>query len=188
MSLFRSGDINAPRPPFYATQPNPQFGHIRQIASDGRQSTNGLEFAFGGNLTQYFSGTALYAYSQTYNNTSGIYWFPANSYDLAPERGRASFDQRHRAAFLGSIDAGKGFHSRLGLDVRSGAPVDETTWQDENRDGLANNRLPGVRRDTLRGSGYVSLHLHLARDFFLSKRKEEGPLVSLALGGFYGSM
>jgi hypothetical protein len=41
--LFRSRDINAPRPPDYLTVPNPQFGVIREIEFEGRQVQNALD-------------------------------------------------------------------------------------------------------------------------------------------------
>ena len=41
--LFRSRDVNAPPPPFYAARPDPAYGAIRQVESNGRQESDSLQ-------------------------------------------------------------------------------------------------------------------------------------------------
>src|SRR5258707_396305 len=46
--LFRSRDINAPPPPLFLVRPNPSYGAMREIESDGRQSTQSLQVTLRG--------------------------------------------------------------------------------------------------------------------------------------------
>jgi hypothetical protein len=66
-----------------------------------------------------------------------------------------------------------------------GQPYTVTTGRDDNRDGLANDRPAGVRRNSLQGPGYADLDLRWSRDFFLvSSKKDKGPTVTLGLETF----
>jgi hypothetical protein len=80
IDLFRSIDINSPAPPNYIARPNPSVGQQRQLQSEGYQKSNALELTFRGRPTKFFNGQAQYTLAKTYNNTSGIMYFPANSY------------------------------------------------------------------------------------------------------------
>ena len=90
---------------------------------------------FQGRLTRYFTGQAQYRLSKTYNNTSGIISFPANSYDPKAEWARADPDLRNRLNLLGTIDASRWFDLGMILELYSGKPFDITTGADNNRDG-----------------------------------------------------
>ena len=54
--LFRSRDINAPLPPLYLTRPDPAYGVIRQVESNGRQSADSLGATLRGRMTPWFNG------------------------------------------------------------------------------------------------------------------------------------
>ena len=77
-SLFRSRDINAPPPPLYLTRPDPAYGVIRQVESNGRQSADSFGVTLRGRMTAWFNGQMQYTLSRTYNDTAGINAFPAN--------------------------------------------------------------------------------------------------------------
>ena len=96
VDLFRSRDVNAPLPPDYALRPHPAFSSIREIESAGRQRTDSLQLALKAKIVKRVDVTAQYALTTARNDTSGINYQPANSYDLSGEYGRADFDQRHR--------------------------------------------------------------------------------------------
>lgn len=90
-SLFRSRDINAPLPPLYLTRPDPAYGVIRQVESNGRQSADSFGVTLRGRMTAWFNGQVQYTLSRTYNDTAGINAFPANDYDRQVSgRGRMS--------------------------------------------------------------------------------------------------
>ena len=94
IGLFRSIDANAPLPTSYLAVPNPALGQVREMQSEGYQKANALELTFRGKPTKYFAGQVQYTLSKTYNNTSGITFFPANSYDPSNEWARSDLDRR----------------------------------------------------------------------------------------------
>src|SRR5438046_4859625 len=101
--LVPSRYLNATLRPTYDAPPDPAYSVLRQIESSGRLESHSLEVGVRGNVTRFFSGLIQYTLSRAYNDTSGINSFPANTYDLAGEWGRADFDQRHRFNLLGTF-------------------------------------------------------------------------------------
>ena len=171
ISLFRSVDANAPLPPFYAARPDPSLGQDRQIQSGGYQKSNAMEVTFRGSPSKYFSGQVQYTLSKTYNNTSGITWFPANSYDAAADWARSDNDRRHKFDLLGSTRFTRVFTLGAALSLYSGKPVNVTTGADDNADGIVNDRPLGCSRNTLHGPGLVNLDLNLTHEFLLGHRE-----------------
>jgi hypothetical protein len=183
--LFRSRDINAPLPPFYAARPDPSLNVLRQIEASARQVTNSLEISFRGNVTRYFTGMAQYTLGEAHNNSSGIASFPANNYDLSGEWARSDSDQRHRFNLLGTFKAARAVNLGVALQAESGRPYTVTTGRDDNDDGLALDRPTGVRRNTLEGPGYLGLDLRLSKDFVLeASKKDKSPKITAALDAF----
>jgi hypothetical protein len=194
ISLFRSRDVNAPQPPYYLERPNPALSVYRQIESSGHLQNDAMEISFRGRLSRYFNGMIQYTFGRAYNDvggnysastrTTGISAFPANNYDLSGEWARADYDQRHRISLLGTVHAAKYLDFGLGLFANTGAPYSETTGRDDNRDGLANDRPSGVRRNSLEGPKFAELDLRWSHDFVLQKSKKESPRVTIALDAF----
>jgi hypothetical protein len=193
-NLFRSRDVNAPPPPFYLARPNPQFSVWRQIESSADLKSNSLEVALRGNVTRYFTGMIQYTLAKAYNNTGGnslagartsLNSFPADSYNLTGEWARADFDQRHRFNLLGTVTPNKNLKLGVALALYTGMPYTMTTGQDNNHDGMANDRPPGVPRNSLHGPAYADLDLRWSRDFYLmDARKDKGPTATIALDAF----
>jgi len=197
MHLFRSIDANAPvfdPATGEFARPNAQLGQERQMQSGGYQKSNALELTFRGKLSKLFSGQAQYTLSKTYNNTSGITYFPANSFDAAGDWARSDNDRRHKFDLLGAMQASKLFTVGMALSLYSGKPVNVTTGSDNNQDGVVNDRPflgnSGVStgvvlpRNTLHGPGLINLDLNLAHDFILSKDKKEARSLTVALNSF----
>jgi hypothetical protein len=183
--LFRSIDKNAPLPPNYASRPDPLVGTDQQLNSNGRQTSNALEISLRGRFGKRITGMAQYAFSKTYNDTSGINFFPANSYDLSGEWARADFDQRHRLNLLETITAGRFANVGIGLRMYSGKPYTITTGIDTNHDGLTNERPIGTPRNSGQGPAFASVDLRWFHDFKLVKsKKENSPTVTTAVDAF----
>lgn len=184
--LFRSLDINAPPPPLYTAPPNPNYGIYREIQSVGRQMRSAFEVTFRGNVSRHFTGMAQYVLSQTYNDTGGINYFPSNNYDFSGEWGLADFNRTHRFNLLGIFNAGKYFSLGTGLYVASGKPYTITTGFDNYNDGLANERPPGVPRNSLAGPGFIRLDTRWSHSFQLTKpaKKEQGVTMTAAVDAF----
>ena len=183
MDVFRSIDANAPMPGT-SVRPNSGFGQVREMQSSGYLKGNAFELTFRGKLDKYFSGQVQYTLSRTDNNTSGITFFPANSYDAAADWGRSDNDRLHKFDLLASTQAIRFFTLGVALSLYSGKPVNITTGGDENHDGIVNDRPAGTPRNTMPGPGMIDLDLNLSHDFPFSKHKKEAKVLSLSLNCF----
>jgi len=187
IDLFRSRDINAPPPPNFVARPNPNLGQERQIESGGYQKSNSLELTFRGRPSRFFAGQVQYTLGKTYNNTSGITYFPGNSYFAAADWARSDNDRRHKFDLLGSTEIAKYFSIGAALSLYSGKPVNVTTGADDNHDGIYNDRpiLPAAfARNTMHGPGLINLDLNVEHDFLFVKGKKEGPALTVGLNAF----
>ena len=183
IDVFRSIDANAPLPGS-VVRPNPTVGQVREMQSDGYLKGNALELTFRGKLNKYFSGQVQYTTGRTDNNTSGITFFPASSYNAAADWGRSDNDRLHKFDLLASTQAIKFFTLGAALSIYSGKPVNITTGGDDNHDGILNDRPAGIPRNTMPGPGMIDLDLNLSHDFPLSKAKKETKVISLSLNSF----
>ena len=186
-NVFRSRDVNAPLPPLYAARPDANYGQIRQIESSAGLVGNFLDVGLRGAVTKYFNGMAQYVLGSIHNDVGGIRTinsFPADSWNLAGEWGRADYDYRHRLNVLGSITPGMRFNLGVALSVSSGAPYTATTGRDDNRDGLANDRPAGVPRNSLTGPGNLGLDVRGSRDFYLGSKREKGAVLTPGVDAF----
>lgn len=185
IDLFRSRDINAPLPSSPNTsRPNANFGQERQIESEGYQKSPAMELTFRGKPSRFFSGQVQYTLSKTYNNTSGITYFPGNSYFPSADWARSDNDRRHKFDLLGSTQATKLFSIGAALSLYSGKPVNVTTGADDNGDGIFNDRPLNYARNSLHGPGLINLDLNIEHDFLLAKGKKEGPALTVGLNSF----
>ncbi len=185
IDLFRSIDTNAPiLLGGNEVIPDPSLGQVRQLQSDGYLKGNTLELTFRGKPSKYFSGQVQYTLSRVRNNTSGITFFPANSYDPIADWGRADNDRLHKFDLLGSMQPTRFFSLGAALSLYSGKPVNVTTGGDDNHDGILNDRASGISRNSMAGPGLIDLDLNLSHDFPLSKAKKEQKVVAISLNAF----
>jgi hypothetical protein len=127
-----------------------------------------------------------YAYFRAYNNTGGINSFPADNYDLSGEWARAQFNAHHVFYAYGSVDAGKYFNLGVVFSVRSGRPYSVTTGRDDNRDGFASDRPPGIPRNSMQGPTSATLDLRWSKKLYgrQHKKKDTGPNASVGVDAF----
>lgn len=184
IKLFRSIDANAPLPPLFGPRPDLTLGQDRQIQSAGYQKSNALEINFRGSPTKFLTGQVQYTFSKTYNNTSGITFFPADSYDPSADWALSDNDRRHKFDLLGSAQVRHLFIFGVALSLYSGKPVNITTGSDNNHDGVINDRPPGVARNTLPGPGLINLDFSVAHDFVVSKTPDHAKTFTLSLNSF----
>ena len=184
--LFRSVDVNAPLLPDFTAVPDPRFGHVQQIRSDGSLRSDAIETTLRGKAGKHFSGQVQYTFSRTLNDTGGIFWYPANQYAPADaEWGAADFDVRHRLNVLATFDAGS--WGKVGLSGRfaSGLPYTMTAGEDLFHTALSNARPAGVGRNTLRAAGYSSVDVRWSHDVALSGAKhDKGTALTISLDAF----
>ena len=186
IDLFVSRDVNAPLAPDYLARPNLAFGQIRQIESEGYQKGNSLEVTFRGKPSKYFAGQAQYILGKSYNNTGGITYFPGNSNFPNLDWARSDNDRRNKFDLLGTFEPSSLFSLGVALQAYSGKPVNVTTGQDLNGDGVFNDRPDGglAPRNSLHGPGLVNLDVNVAHDFHFKKEKKDGPVLTAALNIF----
>ncbi len=184
IKLFRSIDANAPLPPLYGSRPDATLGQVRQIQSEGYQKSTAMEVSFRGRPTHIFTGQVQYTLAKTYNNTSGVTYFPGNSYFANADWARADTDARHRLNLMGTFDLSHYAKMGTAFSVYSGTPVTITTGNDDNHDGISNDRPAGLPRNTLHGPAYVDLDLNLSHEFLLSRARKEGPSLTAQLAAF----
>ncbi len=168
--LFRLRDVNAPFPSGGGVRPNPNFFEINEIQSTAFLRGHALTLTFRGGLGKRFKAYGQYIFSKYINDTSsqyGTFLPPADNYDLRAEIAPADFDRRHRVNFAGIVLLP--FGTRMGslFSAATGAPYNITTGFDENGDGVANDRPPGVTRNTGRQPGTVQFDLRLSKVFSL---------------------
>lgn len=185
INQFRSIDANSPA--LVGGQyvyPNPNLGQVRELQSEGYSKGNALEVTFRGKPSRYFSGQIQYTVGRTENNTSGITFFPANSFDATADWGRSDNDRLHKFDLLATSQPSRFFTLGAALSLYSGKPVNVTTGGDDNRDGILNDRPSGYTRNSMAGPGTIDLDLNLSHDFPLSKTKKESKVLSVALNSF----
>jgi hypothetical protein len=141
--VIRARDINAPIPGTNGLRPFGDIGEIYQYESSGRFNMNQLFIGFNNRFSRTFSFFSNYVLAKTTNDTDGQGGglFPANSYDLSGEFGRAIFDVRHRFTFAGTINL-PWWQVSLNpfIIAASGRPFNITTGQDTNGDRLFTER------------------------------------------------
>ncbi|HEV3056781.1 MAG TPA: carboxypeptidase regulatory-like domain-containing protein [Vicinamibacterales bacterium] len=183
-NMFRSRDINAPLPPFYAARPDPAYSVVREIESNGRQQSDSVQVTVRGRMSRWFNGQTQYTWSRVYNDTNGITAFPANDYDLSGEWARADFDRRHRFLVLGRVTPGKVADFGVGVTMNSAGPYTELLGPDVYNNGRGRARPPGVPRNSLEAAGYASLDLRASRDFTLAGTAKDGRVLTVGLDAF----
>jgi hypothetical protein len=171
--LFRALDVNAP---VAGVRPDPNLFLRRQVESTGLLRSNALIASLQGRVKKAVKFKAQYTLSRSDDNTDGPLELPADSRNLGPEWGRSSFDMRHRFVLAGTADLPGAFRLGLMLAANSGTPFNITTGSDDNGDGVANDRPPGVTRNTGQEPGFVQTDLRVSKlfTFFKGALNEDG--------------
>ena len=173
--LFRAIDSNAP-PPGAASRPDAGFGQIRLIQAAGRLAGDAAHF--GLTLKSFRVQAQL---GRILSDTEGAGWLPANSRDPRAEWGYDNADRRWRVQAMTTIRAPHAFRIGLIWRAQGGAPYTLRTGRDDNADGVANDRLPGIARNTLRGTTETTADVRLGREFRLPR---ENASLECALDAF----
>jgi len=167
-NLFRSRNTNAPLPGTML-RPDPNLLNINQIESTAFLRTHALTASFNGRLGKFSRSIAKYTFSKNTDDTSGTFSLPADNYNLRAEAGPSDFDRRHRFNLMEVLELGRGFQLGTMFSTASGAPFNISTGFDQNGDTLANDRPPGITRNTGRGPAIMQLDLRIKKIFLLSR-------------------
>jgi hypothetical protein len=136
-NVMRMRNVNAPICPEQlncggAPVPLPGLGPIYEYESTGTMRMNRLNFNINTNLTQGFMLGGNYSLGFSENDGDG--GFPAYSYDLSDEWGRAAFDTRHSFAIFGNMQIPWGISLNPLVFYNSGRAFNLTTGFDSNAD------------------------------------------------------
>ena len=174
----------------------PDVTAIYLYESSGNFQQDQLVTSLTARVNPKISFNGSYTFGRANSDTDGSGTFPADSYNLHPEYGRAGFDVRHRVQFSGSFAFPWGLRLSPMLVATSTRPFNITVGQDLNGDTLFTDRpafatdltrpsvvrtafgvfdlapMPGqtiIPRNYGVGPGVVSMNLRLAKTFKLGK-------------------
>jgi hypothetical protein len=142
LHLLRSRNVNAPFQTASGeiTRPDPASGNILQYESSGVFNQRQFVVNLSNRFNNRFSFYANYSYNTASSDSDGSLSFPANSYDLQGEYGRAALDVHHRFVFGGTFTAPWNLVLSPFVVIRSGAPFNITTGRDNNGDSVFTDR------------------------------------------------
>jgi len=140
-------NINAPLPCTVAgcdaatqPRPNPGEGDIYQYQSEGIFKQNQLIVNSSVRMGTKLSLFGYYTLNYANSDTAGPNTFASNSYNLAQDYGRSTYDIRNRLFLGGTIGLPYLFRLSPFVIASSGIPFNITTGQDNNGDSLFNDR------------------------------------------------
>ena len=142
-NVIRQLNVNAPvcQSQFLcvnAPLPDPTSGPIYQYDSSGTMKMDRFNFNVRSNFDPRYSIFANYSLGFSNNDTDG--GFPAYTYDLSDEWGRAAFDTRHSFVIGGNFNAPWGISLSPFINYNSGRAFNITTGIDSNGDRQFNER------------------------------------------------
>ena len=186
VGAFRSIDVNAPTPQSgYTERPDPTYGRVRQMQSEGFFEGSGLDVSYRGRLNKYFTGFGRYTWSHYESNTDGIGFFPENQLDPNAEWSNASFDRRQRLGMYAMIHPDGVLNLSAGIFANSGRPWSVLTGTDPYGTDLFNGRSADMPRNTENLPSYVDLDLRWGHDFAVTPKKDEdAPRLGFSAGAF----
>lgn len=175
--ILRGENLNAP---VGGIRPDPMFGNVIQVVSDGSSRQHMLQFngqsppptpaanqpAWSWKRVGFYSN---YTWTSNRNNSDGPFTPPATG-SLAREWGHATGLVRHRAnAGISSSQLRGAF---VGVDgtVSSGMPYTIQTGLDDNGDLIFNDRPSGVARNSARASTQWWINLNAGYSFTFGPR------------------
>ncbi len=163
LNVLRTRNINAPLTGTYdPTDPNSgvrpyglDAGNIYLYESSGSFKQNQMIVNMRTPLSTRINLFGFYTLNFANSNTDGIGSFPANTYDMTSEWGRAQFDTRHRMVVGGSITTWKGISLNPFVMANTGAPFNITLGRDLNGDNQFTERPALVSTGTT-GSNIIA--------------------------------
>jgi hypothetical protein len=186
---LRARNINAPLPGS-GGRPFGNANNIYQFETSGTYKQQLFVVSSNMRLNPRISFNGSYTLGKADGDTDGQGTFPAESFNLSSEFGRASTDVRQRFVFSGNLETFWGLAFSPFIVGLSGSPYNITTGLDGNGDSLFTDRpsfatdltrpsvkqtplgnfdllpLPGstiIPRNFARGPGYFSVNLRLTK-------------------------
>jgi hypothetical protein len=158
--------VNANAPDAFGVRPEPAIGTVTQFESTGRSQSDRMAVGLNYRVPQQriFMGTS-YILGQVKNHADSATSLPANSLNPDAEWGPSFQDVRHRINWNVNVPFVYGLRGSVNGTAQSASPYNITTGQDDNLDGVVNDRPAGVGRNAARGAARFDLSLRLSRNF-----------------------
>ncbi len=154
--LLRSRDVN---PLVAGVRPDPAFANEYLLVSDAASHSQALNVAWNLNKLNWHRLLvfANYTLSTSRTDTGGAFVTPTVDDDLSAEWGPSNSDSRHRLGAMINAQPIANLTVAFTVSARSALPYNITTGQDNNGDGVFNDRPAGVSRNSARGSANVDV-------------------------------
>ena len=171
---LRGVNVNAPLAG--GRRPDPSAGTVTSIESIAHASFDALSINLNWTKPEArLFVAANYFLSRSINETDGPFSLPADSHDLASERGPAAGSARHRFMSLANFALRKSLRAGTSVRVQSPLPYDITTGRDDNGDAVSNDRPAGVTRNSGRGRRQIDVGARLSWSIGFGTRAGGGP-------------
>jgi hypothetical protein len=160
-ALLRGVNVNAPGAD--GVRPDPLSGAVAEIQSTARSSMDAVSINLNyARPQQRIFVAANYSVGRSIDETDEPFGLPADSDNLAAERGPSATDARHRFMSLVNVPLIKRFRLATSLRAQSALPYNVTTGHDDNGDTVSNDRPAGVVRNAARGSAQADLGVRVS--------------------------
>jgi hypothetical protein len=190
--LSRGLNLN---PPVAGTRADPLFANIVDVVSDAASRQHQLQVdaninpgallpAFNGPFVSWKRSTVFvnYTLASLRNDSDGPFSIPATG-SLDGEWGPAATDVRNRLNLQFNNQIIRNLLVSFNVNTNNGPAYTMLTGQDDNGDGVFNDRPTGVGRNTLRAAGQTTLNLQVAYQFAFGRVAPLPPGIGVFGGG-----
>jgi hypothetical protein len=156
---LRGRNLNAP---VNGVRPDPDFANVVALVSDAESKLHSLNIGWNYMKLSWKRAafSANYTWTNSTANSTGAFALPASGDNLGTEW--APTRPAHSASASVNITPIEGLNVNLNAKGNSGAPYNITTGQDNNRDGLFNDRPAGVSRNSARAAAHWDVNGRVA--------------------------
>jgi len=181
-NLQPTGTTLADGRPIFAgtgTRPNKSFGAINLLRSSAGTNFNAGFVSLEKRISAGLEFSVNYTYSHALADNIGEGGSISDPTSLRRDYGNADNDTRHNLAIQGLYQPTlhgsaarwlNGFEISSTTFMNAGFPINPIAGIDLNRDGVVNDRLPFVSRNSLRGSGLSQEDAQIKRYFTVRDR------------------
>jgi hypothetical protein len=171
LDLYRGHNLNTP---VNGIRPDPEFANLVEVVSDASSRSQGINV--GATLVKVDWHRLIlagnYNYTRAESNTSGAFALPASGDALDQEWGPVS--PRHRLSGQFNMQVWGSLGVSLSARFQSGSPYNITTGQDNNEDGVFNDRPAGVGRNSAWTTAQFDMGARLSYSIGFGERSQAG--------------
>jgi hypothetical protein len=154
-------------------RPDARYANISRFESIGRSRYDGLTVSLQTREHRWAELRGSYTLSRALDDAGNAFFSsPQDNNDVRADWGPSDNDQRHRVSLSGLSDV-RGWMFSWVYAYASAAPFNIQTGGDRNNDTNANDRPPGVGRNSARGFEAATLDVRVGRRFGIGRARLE---------------